>query len=209
MTSMSPVSPRQSPRLPLPSLDERPARANRAVRALPLALPAEWLHHVPESTHRLQLRGVVGTLFLVFGLMKAFSVTLPVLVGAPELAVASGPEGFARFLGALGVPFPLLNAWMVIAVEVACGLGLMLGAFLPATSLLTRLSALPLAVDIAVALSVGVRQVQGDPVVLDGMAVMNQAWRLPLEVGLLVGTLYLLWRPAHPAGILNRDLPSL
>ena len=205
MTTLSPVSPRMSP----PSLEDRPARTNRVVRALPLALPAEWLHHVPESTHRLQLRGVLGSLFLVFGLMKAFSATLPVLVGAPELAVASGPEGFARFLGALGIPFPLLNAWMVIAVEVACGLGLMLGAWLPATSLLTRLSALPLAVDIGIALSVGIRQMQGTPVVLDGVAVMNQAWRLPLEVGLLVGTLYLLWRPAHPDGASPRDLPSI
>jgi uncharacterized membrane protein YphA (DoxX/SURF4 family) len=191
-----------------PSLEQRPARTNRTVCALPLTLPAEWLYHVPESTHRLQLRGVLGTLFLVFGLMKAFSATLPVLVGAPELAVASGPEGFARFLDTLGVPFPLLNAWMVIAVEVACGLGLMLGAWLPATSLLTRLSALPLAVDMAIALSVGIRQIQGNPVVMDGVAVMNQAWRLPLEVGLLVGTLYLLWRPAHPARGQGRDLPS-
>jgi uncharacterized membrane protein YphA (DoxX/SURF4 family) len=154
-----------------------------------------WAEQVPETLGRRPLRDVPGVIFLAFGLMKAFASTFPFLVGAPDLAVASGPEGFARMLTGLGVPFPLFNAWMVILMEVLCGVGLILSAWMPATVLLTRLCALPLAVDMLVALSVGVRQVRGNPVVLDGLPVMNQAWRLPLEVGLLAAMVYLLWRP--------------
>ncbi|AKI98736.1 DoxX family protein [Archangium gephyra] len=156
---------------------------------------AAWAEQVPETLGRRPLRDVPGVIFLSFGLMKAFASTFPFLVGAPGLAVSSGPEGFARLLTGLGVPFPLFNAWMVILVEVLCGVGLILGAWLPATALLTRLCALPLAVNMLVALSVGVRQVLGNPVVLDGLPVMNQSWRLPLEVGLLAAMVYLLWRP--------------
>jgi uncharacterized membrane protein YphA (DoxX/SURF4 family) len=163
----------------------------------PLARNVLSTEHVPETTPgRMQLRGVTGILFIVFGLMKAFDTTMPILVGAPGLHVNTGAEGFAQLLAGLGVPFPLFNAWFVIAVEVFCGLGLILGGWLPATKLITRLSALPLAIDMLVALSVGLRQVQGNPVVLDGLPVMNQFWRLPLEIGLLLGMAYLLWKPA-------------
>jgi uncharacterized membrane protein YphA (DoxX/SURF4 family) len=160
---------------------------------------AAWAEQVPETLGRRPLRDVPGVIFLAFGLMKAFASTFPFLVGAPALVVASGPEGFARLLTGLGVPFPLFNAWMVILVEVLCGAGLILSAWMPATAPLTRLCALPLAVDMLVALSVGVRQVQGNPVVLDGLPVMNQVWRLPLEVGLLAAMVYLLWRPVARA----------
>ncbi len=161
---------------------------------------AAWAEQVSETLGRRPLRDVPGIIFLAFGLMKAFADTFPFLVGAPELSVASGPEGFARLLTGLGVPFPLFNAWMVILMEVLCGVGLILSAWMPATALLTRVCALPLAVDMLVALTVGVRQVRGNPVVLDGLPVMNQAWRLPLEVGLLVAMVYLLWLPvARPS----------
>jgi uncharacterized membrane protein YphA (DoxX/SURF4 family) len=156
---------------------------------------AYWLKQLPETPGRLQLRGVTSILFMTFGMMKAFDTTLPLLVGAPGLRVDTGAEGFAALLAGLGVPFPMLGAWTVIAVELLCGLGLILGAWLPATRLITRLSALPLLVDMGVALSVGIRQVRGNPVILEGLPVMNQFWRLPLEVGLLLGMAYLLWRP--------------
>lgn len=175
---------------------ERQAPSIRRVR--PVQRTA-WVEQVPETPGRRPLRDVPGVIFLAFGLMKAFASTFPFLVGAPDLVVASGPEGFARLLTGLGVPFPLFNAWMVILVEVLCGMGLILSAWMPATALLTRLCALPLAVNMLVALSVGVRQVQGNPVVLDGLPVMNQAWRLPLEVGLLAAMVYLLWRPVARA----------
>ncbi|REG20531.1 DoxX-like protein [Archangium gephyra] len=158
-----------------------------------------WLERVPETPGRYQVRGVTGVIFMLFGLMKAFDFTLPVLVGAPGLHVNTGVEGFARLISEIGMPFPLFNAAMVIAMEVVLGLGLILSAWLPATRLITRLCALPLAGNMMVALLVGIRQVQGNPVVIDGHAIMNQFWRLPLELGLLAGMLYLLWRPAARA----------
>jgi uncharacterized membrane protein YphA (DoxX/SURF4 family) len=158
-----------------------------------------WLERVPETPGRYQLRGVTGVIFILFGMMKAFDFTLPLLVGAPGLRVHTGAEGFARLIAEIGLPFPLFNAWMVILMEVALGLGLILGAWTPATRLVTRLCALPLAGDMMVALLVGLRQVQGNPVVIDGYPIMNQFWRLPVELGLLFGMLYLLWKPAARA----------
>lgn len=158
-----------------------------------------WLERVPETPGRYQVRGVTGVIFMLFGLMKAFDFTLPVLVGAPGLQVNTGVEGFARLISEIGMPFPLFNAGMVIAMEVMLGLGLILSAWTPATRLITRLCALPLAGNMMVALLVGLRQVQGNPVIIDGHAIMNQFWRLPLELGLLAGMVYLLWRPAAPA----------
>jgi putative oxidoreductase len=163
-----------------------------------------WVEHVPETFLRHQVRWVTGLVFFVFGLMKAFHTTLPWLLGAPELHVSTGAEGFARVLEGLGIPFPILNAWVVIVLEPLCGLGLIVGAWTRGTRLITWLSALPMAGDMSVALSVGVRQVRGQPVILDGFAVMNQPWRLPLEVALLLCMLYLVWRPAAPP----RTVPS-
>lgn len=155
-----------------------------------------WLERVPETFLRHKLRWVAGLIFLVFGLMKVFPSTLPLLLGAPDLQVTTGAEGFARVLTELGVPFPTLNAWVVTVLETLCGLGLILGAWTRGTRLVTCLSALPMVGDMTVALLVGVRQVSGHPIVLDGFAVMNQPWRLPLELGLLLGMIYLVWRPA-------------
>ncbi|HEX5747295.1 MAG TPA: DoxX family protein [Archangium sp.] len=158
-----------------------------------------WLERVPETPGRYQVRGVTGVIFILFGLMKSFDFTLPILVGAPGLHVHTGVEGFAQLIAGLGIPFPLFNAAMVITMEIVLGLGLILGAWMPATRLITRLCALPLAVDMMMALLVGIRQVQGNPVVLGGFPIMNQFWRLPLELGLLAGMVYLLWRPAARA----------
>ncbi len=149
----------------------------------------------PEPPSRRQLRGVTGVIFILFGLMKASAPALPILVGARGLEVASGPEGFSLLLGQLGVPFPLFNAWLVIAVEVVCGLGLIFSTRLQGTALLTRAFALPLTVDMAVATLVGVRNVLGQPLEVNGYLVMYQPWRLPLELSLLAGVAYLLWRP--------------
>jgi putative oxidoreductase len=196
MRQLTQVAPSLTPSRPA---EDRPQRARGVLSLVTPARRRHWLERVPESPGRLQLRGVTGVIFMTFGLMKAFDTMLPVLVGAPGLRVNTGAEGFAALLAGLGIPFPLFNAWMVIAVELLCGLGLILGAWLPATRLITRLSALPLAIDITMALLVGIRQVQGNPVILEGLPVMNQFWRLPLEVGLLLATAYLLWRPAARA----------
>lgn len=200
MNSRIPHTNQAAPSLTPSRPAETPSRRSRLLRAV---APPTWsdslLERVPETPGRLQLRGVTGVLFLLFGTMKAFDFTLPILVGAPGLQVATGAEGFAALLAGLGVPFPLLNAYFVIAMEVVLGLALILSPRLPATKLVTRLGALALAGDMAVALLVGIRQVLGNPVLLQGLPVMNQFWRLPLEIGLLVSMAYLVWKPVARA----------
>ncbi len=175
---------------------ETPSRRSRLLRAV---APPTWrdalLERIPETPGRYQLRGVTGVLFFLFGFMKAFDTTMPVLVGAPGLQVTTGVEGFAALLAGLGVPFPLFNAYFVIAMELVIGLALILSPRLPGTKLITRLGALALTGDMTVALLVGIRQVLGTPVVLQGLPVMNQFWRLPLELFLLLSMAYLVWRP--------------
>ena len=179
---------------------ETPSRHIRLLRAV---APPTWsgslLERIPETPGRYQLRGVTGVLFMLFGFMKAFDTTMPVLVGAPGLRVATGAEGFAALLAGLGMPFPLFNAYFVIAMELVIGLALILSPRLPGTKLITRLGALALAGDMTVALLVGLRQVMGIPVVLQGLPVMNQFWRLPLELFLLLSMAYLVWRPVAQA----------
>ncbi len=76
------------------------------------------------------LRVVVGVVFLVHGAQKLFAIGMP---------------GVAGFLGSLGVPVPMLSAVVVSWVEFLGGLALLLG-------LLTRWAAIPLAIDMVVAL---------------------------------------------------------
>lgn len=146
-----------------------------------------------DSPSRLALRVAAAIAFVTLGQMKFFA---SILLGTDAVSLPSGPEGFGQYLAAVGVPFPLFSAYVVCLVEMLCGVGLVLSAFLPAPAILTRLAALPLAVDMTVAfLTVGLRNAVGDPVRLEGVAVTHQVWRLPLELGLLLITLLLLWRP--------------
>ena len=78
------------------------------------------------------LRVVVGLVFVMHGGLKLFSF---------------GLAGTAAFFAKLGIPFPQLNADLVIAVEILCGLALIVGMF-------TRWSAIPLAIDMLVAIFV-------------------------------------------------------
>jgi len=59
----------------------------------------------------LLLRLIVGFGFLVHGLAK----------------LTRGPEGFGRLLDQIGVPFPLLSAWIVTLTEILGGLALIAG----------------------------------------------------------------------------------
>jgi uncharacterized membrane protein YphA (DoxX/SURF4 family) len=148
-----------------------------------------------ESPERLAMRVIAGLVFITLGQMKFFD---SILLGTDAVSIPNGPEGFAQYLDAVGVPFPLLNAYMVCLVEMICGMGLMVSAFLPRTSsaLATRMMAFPLMVDIFVAtVAVGVRNAMGDPVRLQGIAVTAQAWRLPLEAALLLITLFFVIKP--------------
>lgn len=148
-----------------------------------------------ESPERFTLRVFAGAIFVFLGQVKFFD---SIHLGTDAIVLPRGPEGFALYLGALGVPFPLFNAYMVCWVEMICGVLLVASAFLPQASaaLLTRLTAFPLMVDMIVAaLMVGLRNALGHPVRMNDIAVTEQAWRLPLETILLMITLYLLLQP--------------
>ncbi|MEM1107836.1 MAG: DoxX family protein [Planctomycetota bacterium] len=58
--------------------------------------------------------------------------------------ISGGIDGFAGYLASLGVPFPLLNAYLAAGTEIVAGVAVALG-------LLTRLASLPLAFTMGVA----------------------------------------------------------
>jgi uncharacterized membrane protein YphA (DoxX/SURF4 family) len=151
--------------------------------------------HFMESRGRLLLRVFAGLVFIFLGQVKFFD---SIHLGTDAIVLPRGPEGFALYLSAIGVPFPLFNAYMVCLVEMICGALLMISPFLhqPYSTHLTRMTAFPLMVDMIVALStVGVPNALGYPVRMFDIAVTAQPWRLPLEVLLLAITLYLLLKP--------------
>lgn len=76
------------------------------------------------------LRVVIGIVFLVHGGQKLF---------------VWGFGGVAGFLGQVGIPFPMLAAVVVSLVESLGGLSLLLGLF-------TRWAAIPLAINMLVAI---------------------------------------------------------
>lgn len=184
-------------RYPAPVSTALPAHGEEVrTRHAPRARPASsWRRAMApaDSPLRLTLRAAAALVFVTLGQMKFFD---SILLGTDAVTLPQGPGGFAQYLAAIGVPFPLLTAYLVCLVEMLCGAGLVLSAFLPWPALLTRLVALPLFIDMGVAtITVGLRNLMGHPVMLDGVAVTHQAWRLPLELSLLLLTLLLLWRP--------------
>jgi len=78
------------------------------------------------------LRMGVGAIFLAHGLQKV---------------LVTGMPGVAAFMEQAGIPLPMGSAILVTAVETVCGLALVLG-------LLTRWAAVPLAIDMLVAMTV-------------------------------------------------------
>lgn len=119
------------------------------------------------------------------------------LLGAVAPSLPAGVVGFARYLEAAGVPFPLWNALLVCVVELLAGTGVLLSTWLWPLRRLTRVMALPLAIDMAVAVAtVGAPTALGRPILIDGAPVTNEPWRLPFELLLLGATTYLVLRPA-------------
>jgi len=174
------------------SRDEFPALPSHLLKDSP-APGALRLPRPADTTTRMALRAVAGFFFFTFGYMKFFD---SILLGTAAVSLPPGPAGFALYLEAVGVPFPLLNAYVVCLVEMLCGVGLVLSPFLPAPAILTRLCAFPLTVAMTVALlTVGLRNLLGNPVLLDGVPVTAQVWRFPLELLLLLIALLLVWRP--------------
>lgn len=137
------------------------------------------------------LRVLIGLFLAVSGVAKS--------TASPLEAIPPGLRGFSHYLDAAGVPFPLAGAVVVCAVEIVCGLGLALGGYSFRARALTPWFALPLALEMAVAMSVvGIPTALGDPVVLNGTPVTNEPYRLPLELALFLGVCYLAWRWRFP-----------
>jgi len=65
------------------------------------------------------LRIIVGFGFLAHGIAKWHR----------------GPANFAKLLSQIGVPLPVVSAWMVTLVEVCCGVALLLGVFVAIASI--------------------------------------------------------------------------
>src|SRR5512135_2521644 len=59
------------------------------------------------------IRLVVGTGFMVHGWAK----------------LSRGPDGFARLLAQIGVPWPKLTAWIAMLLELVGGGAILIGAF--------------------------------------------------------------------------------
>jgi putative oxidoreductase len=193
------------PVLPSRFLENSPVPARNLTHAAPTLVPALRLSRPADTTLRMALRLVAGFFFFTFGYMKFFDT---IMLGTEAVSLPQGPVGFALYLEAVGVPFPLLNAYVVCLVEMLCGVGLVLSPFLPAPALLTRLCALPLTVAMTVAvITVGVRNLLGHPVLLNGVPVTAQAWRLPLEFMLLLISLLMLWRPLSSRYLVLQPLP--
>lgn len=202
---MKPLRKDEFPALPSRFLENSPLAVRNFTHTAPALAPALRLPRPADSTTRMALRLVAGFFFFTFGYMKFFDT---IMLGTEAVSLPQGPIGFALYLEAVGVPFPLLNAYVVCLVEMLCGVGLVLSPFLPAPSLLTRLCALPLTVAMAVAvITVGVRNLLGHPVLLNGVPVTAQFWRLPLEFMLLLISVLLLWRPQASRYLALQPLP--
>ncbi|MFQ5443255.1 MAG: DoxX family protein [Nitrospinales bacterium] len=87
------------------------------------------------SAAKLILRLPVGISFVYHGAQKLFGAF-----------GGSGIQGFAEFLGSLGIPYPVLSAWMSGGSEFFCGLALIFGVF-------ARWATLPLMVTMGVAIA--------------------------------------------------------
>lgn len=150
-----------------------------------------------ETPIRFVLRVASGLVFLATGMMKLVS---SIVLGSTIPNVPPGIPGFAEYLAAVGVPFPLFNAYVVTVVEVGGALVLLASAFWRPAARLTRPVALALAADMLVAIiTVGLKNLSGDPVIMQGLPVTFQAWRLPLEIALLLTMLFFLKFPVSPA----------
>lgn len=143
------------------------------------------LHRTPWHS----VRFLTGLIFVFAGVGKAL---LPVLIPALGLDAPSFPE----VLREIGIPFPVLSAALVCALEIVGGLSLTNGKW-------AKLFIPLLAMDMLGAiLSVGLPASLGTPIIVEGIAIGSESWRLPLEGGLLAALIWTWWREV-PRGLLK------
>jgi putative oxidoreductase len=73
-------------------------------------------NHNTHDTALLLLRTMTGAVFAFHGAQKLFG-----------LFGGHGLNGFAAYLGSLGIPFPLANAWLAASAEFLGGVALLAG----------------------------------------------------------------------------------
>ena len=83
-----------------------------------IARSIRFIPTLPPCWYAIPLRLIVGGGFLQHGYAK----------------LARGPENFTQILDALGVFDPALLAWATIAVEIAGGVAVIAGLFIPLVS---------------------------------------------------------------------------
>ena len=127
-----------------------------------------------------------------YGLAVVFVVAGVGKLTSPLFAplVLPGAPTFGDVLASLGVPLPYVTAPVVSVVELVGGLTLLAGR-----QPWMAVASVVLAVDMMVALAtLSLPSTFVQPIVVNGLTLGNELWRLPLELGALVGVL-LVGRP--------------
>ena len=137
---------------------------------------------LPRGKFTAVARRSVAVLFVLAGTFKLLAFALQVF--APQLKAPS----FTALLQVLGVPFPLFFALAVPLLEVVGGVALW-------RRRAVRIFAFLLAGDMMVAIiTVGWPARLGRAPRLNGESFGGEAWRLPLEIGLLIACVVLALR---------------
>ena len=123
-----------------------------------------------------------GVLFVLTGALK-------ILAAAPGESTLEGRNAFAQMLLQIGVPLPFLVAAVIPVLEIVGGIGLI-------SNRGARAWALLLACDmIGAILLVGIPGKMGRVISVGQTQIGGEAWRLPLEIGLLFMMIYFVIYP--------------
>ena len=138
-------------------------------RGIPTILPTS---PPSEPFARRHTRQISGGLFILAG---AFKLIVPFL----------GGPNFADFARALHLPFPQLFALALPLIEIGGGACLLLNRHI-------RPAAAILAIDMIFAIGlVGAPGLRGQAIKIGATSIGTEAWRVPLEVMLLIAMLFL------------------
>ena len=136
------------------------------------------------------MKKLLKVLVIVSGLLFLLAGAFKFLTPAPGGSTLEGQRAFAQALSQLGVPIPVVMAALIPALEVVGGIGLISGKG-------RKLWALLLALDMIGAIFlVGLPGKSGRGITVGTATIGAESWRLPLEIGLLLLMLYVLFLPS-------------